>query len=191
MTPVLVMVGGSWGGAPALARLLGGLPADLGMAVAIVQHRATGADERVFARYLAERCELPVAEVVDKEPIRPGHVVVAPGGYHLLVEVDSYSLSVEEPVNHSRPSIDVMFETGARSLRNGVVSVLLSGTGRDGTEGTRAVAEAGGITIAQDPAEAERAEMPRTAVASGAVQHVLPLDGIARLLVRIGQGEAP
>jgi two-component system, chemotaxis family, protein-glutamate methylesterase/glutaminase len=191
VTPRLVAIGSSWGGAGALSRLLGGLPADFPMAVAVVQHRSSGADEHVFARYLGLRCPLPVAEAVDKEPIRPGHVVVAPGGYHLLVEVDSYSLSVEEPVNHSRPAIDVLLDTAARSLRSGVVSVVLTGLGVDGVVGTRAVAAAGGITIAQDPDEAEQAEMPRSAVASGAVQHILPLDGIARFLIGLGQGVLP
>jgi two-component system, chemotaxis family, protein-glutamate methylesterase/glutaminase len=191
MTPYLAVIGASWGGASALAHLLGGLPADLGMAIAVVLHRPQGTDERVLARYLEQHSVLPVAEAVDKEPIVPGRVVLAPGGYHLLVEVDSYSLSVEDPVNHSRPSIDVLFETAARSLRSRVVSIVLTGGGIDGTAGTRAVSAAGGVTVAQDPDEAERADMPRSAVASGAVQHVLPLDGIARLLVRIGQGDVP
>jgi two-component system, chemotaxis family, protein-glutamate methylesterase/glutaminase len=190
MTLVLAVVGASWGGAQALPRLLSGLPEDIGMGVAVVQHRAAGSDERTFARYLERHCRLPVSEAVDKEPIRPGHVVLAPGGYHLLAEVDCYSLSVEEPVNRSRPSIDVLFETAARSLGPGVVSVLLTGTGRDGTAGTLAVAAAGGITVAQDPDEAEGAEMPRSAVASGAVMHVLPLDAIAPLLVRLDQAVA-
>jgi two-component system, chemotaxis family, protein-glutamate methylesterase/glutaminase len=191
VTPRLVAIGSSWGGGGALARLLAGLPADFPMAVAVVQHRTSGADEHVFARYLGQDCPLPVAEAVDKEPIRPGRVVVAPGGYHLLVEVDSYSLSVEEPVNHSRPAIDVLLDTAARSLRSGVVSVILTGLGVDGVAGTRAVSAAGGITIAQDPQEAEQAEMPRSAVASGAVQHILPLDGIARFLIGLGQGVLP
>jgi two-component system, chemotaxis family, protein-glutamate methylesterase/glutaminase len=169
----------------------GELPADFPLAVAIAQHRRSGADERVLARYLGARCALPVTEAVDKEPLVPGRVVIAPGGYHLLVEVDAYSLSVEEPVHHSRPSVDVLFDTAARSLGPRVVSVVLTGYGIDGTAGTRAVAAKGGITIAQDPEEAEQAQMPRSAVASGAVEHIQPLAGIAQLLIGIGQGVMP
>jgi two-component system, chemotaxis family, protein-glutamate methylesterase/glutaminase len=182
--PPLVAVGGSWGGAQALARLLGLLGAEIGFAVAVVLHRAVGSDAQTFPAYLQRRSRLRVTEAVDKEPIRAGHVVVAPGGYHLLVETDCFSLDVEDPVNHSRPSVDVLFETAARALGTRATAVVLSGTGSDGAAGIRAVADAGGVTLAQDPQEAERADMPEAAIATGAVAHVLPVAGIADLLLR-------
>jgi two-component system, chemotaxis family, protein-glutamate methylesterase/glutaminase len=189
VTPPLVMVGASWGGPAALARLLELLGEDMPFAVAIVQHRAPGADERVFAAFLQKRSGMPVTEAMDKAPIRAGHVFLAPGGYHLLVEADCFSLDVEEPVNHSRPSVDVLFETGARSLGAATTAVVLTGSGSDGAAGLRAVARAGGVTVAQDPREAERPDMPEAAIATGAVAHVLPLRGIADLLLaRHAQG---
>jgi two-component system, chemotaxis family, protein-glutamate methylesterase/glutaminase len=183
VTPSLVMIGASWGGPAALIRLLELLGEGLPFALAVVQHRAAGADERVFAAHLQKRSRVPVTEAVDKEPIRAGHVFLAPGGYHLLVEADCFSLDVEDPVNHSRPSIDVLFETGARSLGSATTAVVLTGTGSDGAAGIRAVAHAGGVTVAQDPREAERRAMPEAAIATGTVAHVLPLRGIADLLL--------
>jgi two-component system, chemotaxis family, protein-glutamate methylesterase/glutaminase len=191
VTPPLVMVGASWGGPAALGQLLELLGEDLPFAVAVVQHRAAGADERVFAAHLQKRSRVPVTEAMDKEPISARHVFLAPGGYHLLVDADRFSLDVEEPVNHSRPSVDVLFETGARSLGSAATAVVLTGTGADGAAGLRAVARAGGVTVAQDPREAERPGMPEAAIATGAVAHVLPLRGIADLLLALHAQDVP
>jgi two-component system chemotaxis response regulator CheB len=178
----IVVVGTSWGGADALAALLKTLPADFDQPVAVVQHRAPTVHEGVFARYLSGCCALPVTEVDDKDPIVGGSVALAPADYHLLVEPGWYSLSLEAPVRYSRPSIDVLFESAAAACGAGVTSVVLTGTGADGALGTQAVAAAGGTTVAQDPAEAAAPEMPERAIATGAVQYVLPIDQMADLL---------
>jgi two-component system, chemotaxis family, protein-glutamate methylesterase/glutaminase len=185
MTPPLVVVGASWGGSAALARLLGLLGDDVGFAVGVVLHRAPGSSEWALPGHLQRHSQLQVSEATDKEPFRAGHVCVAPGDYHLLVETDCFSLDVEDPVSHSRPSVDVLFETAAHSLGSSVTAVVLTGNGRDGAAGITAVARVGGVTVAQDPAEAERPEIPSAAIGTGAVTHVLPLAGIADLLLRL------
>ena len=103
----------------------------------------------------------PVREVGDKDELSAGTVHLAPPDYHVLVEGGvAVSLSVEEHVNHSRPSVDLAFESAADEHGAALVAVLLSGLGRDGARGIAAVHRAGGRTLVQDPAEAERADMP-------------------------------
>ncbi len=114
---------------------------------------------------------MPVEEAEDKLEIGPGRVYLAPPDYHLLVEPDGFALSVDERVQSSRPSIDV------RAL-----AVVLTGANADGAAGVVAIKQRGGTTFAQDPASAERPEMPAAAIASGAVDHVLSLAGIANAL---------
>jgi len=179
-----VVVGSSWGGMRALATLLGGLPHDLDAAVVLAQHRgvtSTGA----LATALQSHSALPVAEVEDKDPIEPGRVYLAPADYHVLVERGWCSLSVSERVQYSRPSVDVLFESAADSYGGVVAAVVLTGTNADGAEGLLRVRKAGGVTIVQDPADAEQAAMPAAAIATGAADKVLPLSDIAPLLVRL------
>lgn len=114
----------------------------------------------------------------------------APANYHMLVERDgSIGLSVDERVNLSRPSIDVLFESAALAWGEAVVAVILSGANADGAEGMRAVKAAGGFTIAQDPASAEHPVMPQTAIDAGAVDEVLRVEEIGRLLAKLGARE--
>jgi len=129
---------------------------------------------------------------MDKTPVEPGRVFLAPCDYHLLVDGASFSLSTDEPVNHSRPSIDVLFETAADSYGPGLVAVVLTGANEDGAAGLLKVKESGGRTIVQDPDEAERRTMPEAALATGAVDEVLTLASIAdrlRSLMRSDDGD--
>ncbi|MBM4355789.1 MAG: chemotaxis protein CheB, partial [Deltaproteobacteria bacterium] len=124
----------------------------------------------------------------DKERVAGGAVYVAPANYHLLVERDlTLSLSTEEPVHWSRPSIDVLFESAARAWGRHVVGVLLTGGNADGVEGLLAIRAAGGLTLVQDPSTAESPAMPRAAIRAGAAQRVLSLEEMAKLLVGIGR----
>lgn len=181
-------MGASWGGLHALGVVLGGLPATFGAPVVIVQHRGSR-DPELLAGLLDRRCPLVVGDAHDKEGLRPGRAYVAPSGYHLLVEPGSLALSTDAAVQHSRPSIDVLFASAADVYRERVAAVLLTGANRDGAAGLCAVAASGGHTIVQDPGEAERREMPDGALAVLRPDAVLPLAGVAPVLVDlVGEG---
>ena len=182
----LAVVGASWGGLRAVGDLLSELDARCGLAVAVAQHRAADSPAEEYVRAVQARCPLPVEEAQDKSPIEPGHVYVAPSDYHLLVDEGRFALSLEGLVRFSRPSIDVLFESAAESYGDQVVAVVLTGANDDGCRGALAVKEAGGVVIAQDPASAERPEMPASVIGSGAVDHVLALPEIARALNELG-----
>ena len=181
MSYELIVVGCSWGGLAALGRLLEHLPDEVDVPIAIAQHRGPdslrGALQAALQRHLAR----PVVEAADKDPIEPGHVYVAPPDYHLLVEVGSFALSVDERVQHARPSIDVLFESAADAYGAGVIGVVLTGANADGAAGLARIAARGGVAIVQDPETAEAREMPEAALAA-APATVLPLEGIGPLL---------
>lgn len=180
----LIVIGTSLGGLHALNVVLGALPAGFQCPIVIVQHRKPDADETLTV-LLQERCHLPVREAEDKEPLVPGCVYLAPAGYHLLVERGNLALSTEAPVNYARPSIDVLFESAARAYGARVVGVLLTGANADGAQGLGAIKRAGGLTVAQDPADVEARTMPEAAIKIGAVDMILPLEEIGKFLARI------
>jgi two-component system chemotaxis response regulator CheB len=180
----VVVMGASWGGLRALAEVLSALPADFPAPVLVAQHRAPAAADSL-ARALGNRCPLPVHEATDKEPLQPGHVYVAPGGYHLLVERDGVVLSTDEPERFSRPSIDVLFEAAADAFGSQAVGVILTGASDDGANGLARIRRRGGVAVVQDPATAERRFMPDAAIATGSAHRVLPLEEIAGFLVEL------
>lgn len=181
----LVVIGASLGGRDALARLVAGIPDGTPLAFAVVLHRGVGGAEGQLAATLQRYLHLPVCEAGDKDAIEPGRVHVAPADYHLLVERGRFALSTEAAVNFARPSVDVLFESAADVYGEEVASVVLTGMNDDGARGTRAVKAAGGTTFAQEPSTCTSPEMPSAAIATGAVDHVLDLDGIARRLVAL------
>ena len=184
----LVVVGTSWGGLHALRTILAGLPAGFPLALAVVQHRGKDSDDALVS-ILQEHSALPVREVEDKAPIERGCVYVAPPDYHTLIERGAFALSVDEPVNHSRPSIDVLFETAAESYRQHLVGLVLTGANRDGTRGIRRIKACGGFTVVQDPATAESPTMPEAAASGGvAIDRMVPLVNVASVLVELGGG---
>lgn len=186
MSVEIVVMGASWGGFEALSRVLAELPAEFPAPILVAQHRAPGMDDGVLERSLGRRSALPVREVDDKDDVEPGQVYVAPADYHLLVEARGrVALSVDAPVAYSRPSIDVLFDSAADTYGVGVAGVLLTGANEDGTEGLRAIKRRGGVTIVQDPSEAERSEMPASAVDAGVADRVLPLGQISAALVEV------
>lgn len=138
---------------------------------------------------LGRRSLLRVQEATDKEPLLPGTIYLAPPGYHLLLERDAtLSLSMDEKVHGSRPAIDILFESAAASLGGEVAAVLMTGASCDGAQGLRAVAEAGGLCLIQDPETAEAALMPQTAMEMVAAdqRQVLSLREIGTVLLRLG-----
>jgi two-component system chemotaxis response regulator CheB len=187
----LIAIGASWGGLKALETLLGALPDGFRTPIAIAQHRAIDSNSGALSEMLGRRAGrvADVCEPGDKDPIEPGRIYVAPPDYHLLVEPYGFALSTEAAVQYSRPSIDVLFESAADTYGDRLVAVILTGANEDGAEGIRRVRRRGGMTIAQDPATAERPEMPAAAVATGEVQHVLSLQEIAPMLARLVDAE--
>jgi two-component system chemotaxis response regulator CheB len=180
-----VVVGASAGGLSALQAILALLPADFRMPILIVQHRWPTQDD-LIAFTLNECCRLKVKEADQNEFVQRGHVYIAPANYHLLVERDrSLSLSIDEKVCYSRPSIDVLFETAADVYRAALIGVLLTGANHDGTAGLRKIKQRGGLTIAQDPATAEVATMPHSAIQKQVVDKVLSLGEIASCLAQL------
>jgi two-component system chemotaxis response regulator CheB len=183
----LIVVGASWGGLKALSTLLAGLPRDLDAAVVVAQHRAPRSTD-ALAGLLQQHGAIPVCEVEDKMAIAAGNVYLAPPDYHVLVEREKggkgrLSLSLDARVQFSRPSVDVLFESAAAAYQDRVAAVVLTGANADGAAGLRAVKDAGGFTIVQDPDTAESRVMPEAAIASGAADKVLPLSQIAAFLV--------
>ena len=185
----LVVIGASWGGLAALDLLLKGLPQDFATPIAVAQHRAVESGSGALATILSAHSGRNVCEASDKDPIEPAHVYLAPPDYHLLVESDGFALSTEGAVQYSRPSIDVLFDSAADVYADRLVSVVLTGANDDGAYGTMRVRRRGGLTIAQDPATAERPDMPEAAIATGDVQQVLPLEEIGPYLVSVADDE--
>jgi two-component system chemotaxis response regulator CheB len=177
-------MGASWGGLHAVGRVLAGLPADFELPLAVVLHRS-GEGEELLCELLARHSRLPVREAEDKAGLAPGCVRVGPRGYHLLVEDGHVALSTEGPVRHSRPSIDVLFESAARAYGPGAIGVVLTGSNADGAEGLCALRRRGAFAIVQAPDDAERSEMPAAALAAAGADAVAPLDDIAPLLVEL------
>ena len=184
MNTRLIVIGTSMGGLNALKTVLGGLPATLGAAVAVVQHRT--ADPRSQLEVILRRhCALPVREPCDKEPIVPGRIYVAPADYHLMIEDGAFSLSTDGPVSYARPSVDVLFETAAEALGRNVIGVVLTGANYDGAKGAATVKDRGGTLVVQSPEEAECAMMPEAALRAATPDYVLSLADIAPLLTRL------
>lgn len=180
----LIAIGTSLGGLSALKFVLRSLPAGFRPAIAIVQHRHKESDT-TLSDFLQQFTSLPIRDVEDKDKILPGHVYMAPADYHLLVEVDYFSLSTDDPVSYARPSIDVLFETAAESFRDRLIGILLTGANHDGVYGLSQVKARGGLTIVQEPITAESPVLPQAAIASVAVDRILPLSHIAPYVIHL------
>lgn len=177
-----VVIGTSAGGVEALSAVLPALPAHVCAPIFVVLHLPRERPS-LLADIFAPKCAVAVREAVDKDPIQHGTVYFAPPDYHLLIdEGPAIALSDDEPVHHSRPSIDVLFESAADAFGSRLLAILLTGGNQDGAAGVAAVREAGGLTVVQDPAEAQVPTMVDAALARGPVDQVLRLEGIAALL---------
>lgn len=183
----MIAVGASWGGLKALRAIAHGLPAHFPVPVTFVQHRSK---ESGALRDLLQDCTpLIVCEVEDKQPIMGGYVYLAPPDYHLLVDGDEFSLTVDAPVRYSRPSIDVFFESVADRFGAEAAGVILTGANEDGAAGLRQVAARGGLAIVQDPRTAESPIMPRAALRAVPTAVTLPLERLAPYLVSLATAD--
>ncbi len=185
--PEVVLIGASTGGPPAIERILRDLGGDVPVPILVVQHMPAGFT-RAFAERLNIQLPLEVREPTDGEPLQPGTVYIAPGGFHLRLVQSRNRLtaaigSEPESATH-RPSVDVLFASVAESGTH-AVAVLLTGMGQDGAEGMTRLAERGALTIAQDEATSIIFGMPRAAAAAGGVREILPLPEIGARLRRL------
>ncbi len=181
----LVAIGTSTGGPQALQNVITRLPGDLPCGVVVVQHMPAG-----FTKALADRLNnisaIAVKEAEDGEVIKPGHVYIAPGNYHMRVKgsggVRKIALSQEPPVGNHRPAVNVMYDSVA-SIGRQLVSVIMTGMGSDGCEGMKKIKANGGYCIAQDEATCVVYGMPKAVVDAGLADEVKPVELIARAIV--------
>jgi two-component system chemotaxis response regulator CheB len=186
----LITIGCSMGGMHALQVIFETLPKDFAVPIAVVQHRYKTSNEGL-PQFLRRHSQLDVVDTLDKQWIKPGTVYLAPANYHLLVERGELSLSVDEKVEYSRPSIDVMFESAALAYGPAVVGVVLTGANADGARGAALIKKRGGFVIAQDPKPAESPVMPQATIDGTRVDRILPLDRIGPFLIELCRSSNP
>ena len=179
----VVAVGASAGGLEAFTDLLRHLPADTGMAFVLIQHLAPGHDS-MLAQLLSRETAMPVNQVEDGTVLAPNQVYVIPPNAAMTISGLALALKPRETAG---TAIDAFLRSLAASRKSAAVAVILSGTGSDGALGIQAIAEEGGVVFAQDPASAKFDGMPRSAIATGCVDFVLPPEGIAAELARIAR----
>ena len=186
----IVALAASAGGLKALTDVLAALPRDFAAALVVVLHL----DRRhrsLMAEILGKRTALLVREARDGDKLERGLVLIAPPDHHLLVNADgSVSLSRTELVHFVRPSADLLFESTAAAYRERAVAVVLSGSGRDGAMGVKAIKKMGGTVIVQDEKTSEFFGMPEAAQQTGIVDFILPLSEIAPALRTLIAGAA-
>jgi two-component system, chemotaxis family, protein-glutamate methylesterase/glutaminase len=187
--PPVVVIGASAGGVSVLGQLVAMLPAELPAAVLVVLH-VNPSGTSVLPDILSRAGVLPVAHATNGEPLRAGVVRVAPPDHHLVVAGDHLEVTKGPRENGHRPAIDPLFASAARSHGASVLGVVLSGTLDDGVAGLRSIHDAGGITVVQDPDEAQFPAMPLAAIAAGVVDHVLEVDDIAKLIREVDMDPA-
>ncbi|HEY4787613.1 MAG TPA: chemotaxis protein CheB [Bacteroidales bacterium] len=180
-----VVIGGSAGSFQVLTRILSALPKTYPIPVLLSMHRLKHIRSG-FLEALAIKSNLPVVEPFDKEQIKPGRAYLAPANYHMFIELGNrIALSTEEPVHHSRPSIDLSFITAAQAFRDKMVGIILSGANSDGAYGLQKVKENNGITIVQDPNECQVRTMTEAAMKLTRVDHVFTTDQIINFLLKL------
>lgn len=184
----LVAIAASAGGIPAVSQILAALPRDFPVAIALVLHRGARVPE-LLPRILARETSLEVKLAEEGDTLRGGTVFVAPADRHLMVDHErTLHLTDGRRIKYVASSANPLLDSAAAALGRRVIAVVLTGTGSDGTDGVQAVRATGGIVIAQDPSSAQQSGMPSAAIASGAVDYVLPLGDIAPALVRLTAG---
>ena len=183
-----VVIGVSTGGVTALKLVLGALPADFPLPVLVVTHITPDADDGL-AVLLNAFCTIRVKEADEQEILTPGTVYLAPANYHLLVEREgTVALSIDPPVNFARPSVDVLFESAAEVYGESLIGVILTGAGCDGGKGLLKIKNSAGVTIVQDPADAEMDSMPVAALQLLTADYVVPLNKLSSLLMKLVKG---
>lgn len=182
-----IIIGASAGGLSAFTKVLTPLPKEYPLPIIIVQHLSPEG-ESFLAEHLNKSCHLKAIEALDKMTIETGHIYVAPPGYHILIEHNkTISLSVDPPINYSRPSIDLLFETASDTYKESMICILMTGANDDGAQGMLKAYNAGATCIIQDPKTAESPIMPQAAADLNIDAKILSLEGISDFLLNIAQ----
>ena len=185
----IVALAASAGGLRALTEVLGALPADFPVPLVVVQH-LDPRHRSLMAEILGKRMALPITEAREGDRLEPGHAYIAPPNRHLLVNPDkTLTLTQTQLVHFVRPSADLLFESTAGSYRDRAIAVVLSGSGKDGAMGVKAIKKMGGTVIVQDEMTSEFFGMPEAAQQTGMVDFVLPLHEIAPALQTLVKGK--
>ena len=180
----LVVIGGSAGGVEALKQVCADLPEDFPATICVTLHISPSS--RSFLPELISRAsKLPARHPVDGEDLKPGTIYIAPPDLHMLVRPGHIILRRGPHENRSRPAINPLFRSAAVAYRSRVIGVVLSGTLDDGSAGLIAVKLCGGLCVVQDPDDAMWPEMPRNALKKDHVDHVVPINSLAKLLTRL------
>lgn len=180
-----IVIGTSAGGLIALSSLLENLPVNYPIPIIIVQHRSKEPRD-LLEEILQGKCKMKVKQADEKEKIESGFIYIAPPDYHLLIEKDfTFSLTADEAVLYSRPSIDVLFESAASVYKDKLIGIILTGANSDGANGLRRIAENNGLTIVQTPDDAQFSVMPLAAIATQKVNFILSLLKIQSFLLNI------
>jgi two-component system chemotaxis response regulator CheB len=180
-----IMIGGSAGSFQVVTKILSALPKTLNMPVFLSLHRLKHVRSG-FLEALSLKSNLPIIEPDDKEQIKPGRAYLAPANYHMYIELGNrIALSTEEPVHHSRPSIDLSFVTAAQAYREKLIGIILSGANSDGAYGLKKVKDFNGLTIVQDPNECQVRTMTEAALKMTKIDQVLTTDQIIKFLLKL------
>ena len=179
----IITIGTSSGGPKALKAILPALPANFPAAILIVQHMPAGFTKS-FAERLNKESKIPIKEAEYGDIIKPGEALLAPADYHMLVGKDGkIILDQSEPKWSVRPCVDYLFQSTAHHFSDRVIGVILTGMGRDGAEGMKAIKEKGGYGIIESEETALVYGMPGAAIDTGAYDEVVPLDEIPQKLI--------
>jgi two-component system chemotaxis response regulator CheB len=177
-----IIIGGSAGSFQVVTRILNSLPKTLNVPVFLSLHRLKHVRSG-FLEALMLKSNIPIIEPDDKEQIKPGRAYLAPANYHMYIDMGNrIALSTEEPVHHSRPSIDLSFITAAQAYRDKLIGIILSGANTDGASGLQKIKELNGLTIVQNPAECQVRTMTESAMKLTKVDHVFNTDQIIQFL---------
>ncbi|MDF2448562.1 MAG: chemotaxis protein CheB [Bacteroidota bacterium] len=186
MTYEAIVIGVSAGGMNVMKQLFAALPHNFQLPIIIISHIGARSDNQ-WIHILNNTCSLTIKEADEKEKIRPGFIYFPPPNYHLMIENDkTFSLTIDAKVNYARPSIDVLFESAADAYGRHLIGIILTGSNSDGTLGLQRIKDQGGLTIVQDPSDAEYNPMPKSAT-SIKPDHILPFKEILLFLTNLNQ----
>jgi two-component system chemotaxis response regulator CheB len=180
-----IVIGGSAGSFQVINKILSSLPKDFELPIMMCLHRLRHV-RNGFVEALNIKSSIEIKEPLDKESIKKGNVYLAPANYHMGVELGyTFTLSTDELINNSRPAIDILLQTAAYTYRNKLIGILLSGANKDGALGMQKIAERGGLTIIQNPADCLIDTMPSSALKITAIDHILNTDEIIDFLLEL------
>jgi two-component system chemotaxis response regulator CheB len=179
------IIGGSAGSFQVVTKILNSLPKTFPLPVLLCLHRLKHVRSG-FVEALSLKSNIPVEEPYDKDKLSPGKAFLAPANYHMYIELaNRIALSTEDPINHSRPSIDLSFITASNAYRNKLIGIILSGANKDGAFGLKKVHDNGGVSIVQDPDECEVKTMTQSALQLTKVDYVYTTDQIIKFLLKL------